>query len=88
MVSSFVESHRVGQLRSIGQLAVVAVDKTERFPMDSKLAVGLAVANFFSVHILQRKIKLQSQKQQRNLLRYVCIHYRKKKHTFIDTNNQ
>lgn len=44
MESSFVESHRAEQPHSIEHLAVVAVDKIERFPMDSKLVVGFAVA--------------------------------------------
>lgn len=44
MVSNFGESRRAEQPHSIEQLAVVAVDKIERFPMDSKLIVGFAVA--------------------------------------------
>lgn len=53
MVLNFAESRHVERLRSIEQQAVVAVGKIERFPMDNKLVVGLAVA----VHNLQPKFK-------------------------------
>lgn len=59
MVSNSVESHRAGPLHSIGQLAEVAVGKIERFPMDSKLVVGFAVA----IHNFHRNITITSHKR-------------------------
>lgn len=48
MVSNFEESHRAGQLRLIEQLVVVAVDKVEHYPMDSRLVVAFAVATKYN----------------------------------------
>lgn len=50
MASNFAESHRAERPHSIEQLAAVADDKIERFPMGSKLVVVTAVAiyNYFT----------------------------------------
>lgn len=60
MVLNFEESHHVEQHRSTEQLVVVAVGKIERFPMDSKLVVGFAVA----IHNFHKNITITSHENE------------------------